>query len=81
MKNSSLSDIETRCLSGVGATVDEALALDAACSTDELCDAADRVRIALHGNRVDTCSIANARSGSAPKTANGVPSRAISPPA
>ncbi len=63
MKNSSLSDIETRCLSGVGATVDEALALDAACSTDELCDAADRVRIALHGNRVDTCSIANARSG------------------
>ncbi len=63
MKNSSLSDIETRCLSGVGATVDEALALDAAYSTDELCDAADRVRIALHGNRVDTCSIANARSG------------------
>lgn len=63
MKNSSLSDIETRCLSGIGATVDEALALDAACSTDELCDAADRVRIALHGNRVDTCSIANARSG------------------
>lgn len=63
MKNSSLSDIETRCLSGVGATVDEALALDAAYSTDELCDAADRVRIALHGNHVDTCSIANARSG------------------
>lgn len=58
-----LSSIEARCLEGIGATVDEALALDAACSTEELCEAADRIRIALHGNKVDTCSIANARSG------------------
>lgn len=63
MTEISLSDIETRCLDGIGATVEQALALDASCSTEELCEAADRIRIALHGNRVDTCSIANARSG------------------
>lgn len=63
MTDISLSEIETRCLDGIGATVEQALALDASCSTEELCEAADRIRIALHGNRVDTCSIANARSG------------------
>lgn len=63
MTEISLSDIETRCLDGIGATVEQALALDASCSTEELCEAADRIRIVLHGNRVDTCSIANARSG------------------
>lgn len=63
MTHISLSDLEARCLTGRGVTVEEALALDAQYTTDELCDAADRVRITLHGNRVDTCSIANARSG------------------
>lgn len=61
--NTSLYDIETRCIQGHGGTIEEALDLDRHYTTDEMCDAADRIRIALHGNHVDTCSIANARSG------------------
>ncbi len=63
MPDTTLHDIETRCIKGEGASIEEALDLDRRYATDELCDTADRVRIALHGNRVDTCSIANARSG------------------
>ena len=48
---------------GEGASVEEALALAEHCSTDELCDAADRVRQHWCGNHIDTCSIVNARSG------------------
>lgn len=50
-------------LRGECATVDEALALDAEYTTDELCDAADKIRRARCGDRMDTCSIVNARSG------------------
>lgn len=48
---------------GQGASVDEALALDARYTTDELCDAADEIRLHWCGDKVDTCSILNARSG------------------
>lgn len=49
--------------SGIPATVEEALALNENYSTDELCDAADEVRLKWSGNSVHTCSIVNARSG------------------
>lgn len=49
--------------SGRGATINEALALDARYDTDTLCEAADRIRLKWAGNRVHTCSIVNARSG------------------
>lgn len=52
-----------KALRGVPATVEEALELDRIYSTDELCDAADEVRRRWCGDTVDTCSIANARSG------------------
>lgn len=58
-----LQSIEEKAMNGQGATVDEALMLDQQCTTDQLCRAADRVRLARLGNRVDTCSIVNARSG------------------
>ncbi|MCM1490367.1 MAG: biotin synthase BioB [Muribaculum sp.] len=49
--------------SGIPATVEEALQLNEIYSTDELCDAADEVRLKWSGNSVHTCSIVNARSG------------------
>ncbi|MCM1482820.1 MAG: biotin synthase BioB [Muribaculaceae bacterium] len=63
MDNITLEDITARALEGHGASIDEALALADKYSTDELCDAADRVRARWCGNSVDTCSIVNARSG------------------
>ena len=49
--------------SGIPATLEEALHLNENYSTDELCDAADEVRLKWSGNSVHTCSIVNARSG------------------
>lgn len=58
-----IHDITERAVRGIAATVEEALDLDRGCSTDELCDAAGEITRARFGNRIDTCSIANARSG------------------
>lgn len=58
-----LKRILEKVLGGSPATVDEALALNEICSTEELCDAADEVRRHRHGDVLDTCSIMNARSG------------------
>lgn len=58
-----LERVKMRAIAGEGASVEDALRLSELCGTDELCDAADEVRSRWCGNRVDTCSIANARSG------------------
>lgn len=58
-----LQEVVDRILEGGAATVEEALALNRKYTSDELCDAADRVREARFGGRLDTCSIINARSG------------------
>lgn len=58
-----IHDITERAIRGIAASVEEALELDRSCSTDELCDAAGEITRARFGNRIDTCSIANARSG------------------
>ncbi len=55
--------VERILAGGEAATLDEAMALDATVSTDDLCHAADRLRQARCGGRLDTCSIINARSG------------------
>lgn len=55
--------LERLLAGGEPATLDEAVAIDAEASTDDLCQAADRVRRARCGGRLDTCSIINARSG------------------
>lgn len=52
---------------GPAATLDEALLLEGECTTEELCEAADRVRDKCCGGRLDTCSIVNARSGRCPE--------------
>lgn len=58
-----LESVTEKALRGEGASVAEALELDKSFTTEELQAAADKVRAALHGDRVDTCSIVNARSG------------------
>lgn len=58
-----LARIVERGLEGIPAPVDEAMLLADSCPTDRLCDAADRLRRRFDGDRVDTCSIVNARSG------------------
>ena len=63
MEKQLLEEVKARALKGIPATIDEALALDAICTTDELCDVANEVRIKHCGNKIDTCSIVNARSG------------------
>ncbi len=63
-----LETLTAAALAGTPATVDEALALDRACTdTDALCDAADAVRRHHCGDVMDTCSIINARSGRCPE--------------
>lgn len=49
--------------SGTPASVEDALKLNELYSVDELCEAADEVRLKWCGNVVHTCSIVNARSG------------------
>lgn len=69
MKNEILNEVDLlnsvlgRSLEGIPATVDEALLLNERYTTDELCDAADEVRRRWCGDKIDTCSIINARSG------------------
>ena len=60
-----LREIEERCLSGGSIGREEALAAGELAGEDlhELFGAARRVTRALHGGRVDFCSIINARSG------------------
>ncbi len=50
-------------LRGIPVSIDDAMELDATATTDQLCDAADRIRRERCGNYIDTCSIVNARSG------------------
>lgn len=59
----SFEAIKERALNGIGVSLDEALYLAENFNTDTLCRVADEIRLRHCGNRVDTCSIANARSG------------------
>lgn len=49
--------------SGEGVSRDEALLLMQTSDLDALCDGANRIREAFHGDAFDSCSIVNARSG------------------
>ena len=59
----SLEEIKERLIAGGHITRDEAAELASWLDLDELCDAADAVTRALQPDRVDSCSIVNARSG------------------
>lgn len=48
---------------GTPISIDDALLLNDKYSVDQLCDAADAIRLKWSGNDVHTCSIINARSG------------------
>lgn len=63
MKMITVEGALARGLAGEPLTVDEAMALSEIVETDALCDVADKVRERWTGDRVDTCSIVNARSG------------------
>ncbi len=58
-----LNAVTERAKQGIAATIEEALELHKRYTTEQLCEAADAIRRARFGNRIDTCSIANARSG------------------
>ncbi|MDE6480015.1 MAG: biotin synthase BioB [Muribaculaceae bacterium] len=64
LSNEDINALAERVIeSGEGVGREEALALMRTPCLDSLCDAADRVRKAFHGNHFDSCSIVNARSG------------------
>lgn len=56
-------ELEERVLSGGQVTYEEGLLLTEAIDKEALYAAADRIRAHHHGNRIDLCSIVNARSG------------------
>lgn len=58
-----LNEITERILDGGSITKEEALELSRTADTDALREAADRIRRRFIGDRVDSCSIVNARSG------------------
>ena len=58
-----LDEIKAKALDGIPTSVEEALRLNDICTTDELADAANEVRLRWEGDTIDTCSIINARSG------------------
>ena len=58
-----IEEIKRRILDGGSITIDEAIELAENCDIDELCDTADEIRRQFCGDRMDTCSIVNARSG------------------
>lgn len=59
----SFQELEAAILDGYLISNEEALELLHNAGTDALCDAADRVRRHFMGDKLDTCSIMNARSG------------------
>ena len=64
MNKEMIEEIAQRVMeTGEGVCREEALALMGTPLLDDLCDAADRICKAFHGNRFDSCSIVNARSG------------------
>lgn len=64
MENFEISELARRVIdSGEGVSRKEALALMRISDLDALCDAADKITKAFHGNSFDSCSIVNARSG------------------
>lgn len=58
-----LNELKNRVLSGKQISFDEAVEIARWHDVDELCDAAGEICRKFCGNRVDTCSIINARSG------------------
>ena len=58
-----LESIKEKALAGETVSREEAMFLAEYPDLDKLCDAADEICRRHHGNRVDSCSIVNARSG------------------
>lgn len=63
----SLSALADAVIAGHRVTRAEALQMARTAPLDELCDQADRIKTALCGDKVDSCSIVNARSGLCPE--------------
>ncbi len=59
--------LTNQALEGTPVSIEDALILDSLYTTNELADAADKVRRRWNGNVIDTCSIVNARSGRCPE--------------
>ena len=64
MERSEIDELAWRVIeTGEGVSREEALSLMGTSLLDALCDGADRICKAFHGNAFDSCSIVNARSG------------------
>lgn len=63
MEKAVLNDVVGQILSGEGLQFDQAFSLATTCEPQELHRAADLVRRELHQERLDLCSIVNAKSG------------------
>lgn len=62
-----IEEIKNRILAGGEITPAEAVELSKVTDRESLYAAADEIRRALCGNKLDTCSIVNARSGKCPE--------------
>lgn len=58
-----IKTIENKLISGGEISEAEALIIEQNWTTEQICEVADRVRTHFMGNKIDTCSIMNARSG------------------
>lgn len=58
-----INELKQRVLCGGEISLDEAVALAETADLDALCEAADEIRKKFCGDKIDTCSIINARSG------------------
>lgn len=58
-----INELKQRVLCGGEISLDEAVALAEKADLDALCEAADEIRKKFCGDKIDTCSIINARSG------------------
>lgn len=67
MKNSFVSPYLEKALNGDGISLQEALELYENSDLDQLLQAADSIRAAFFDNKIDLCSIINAKSGACPE--------------
>lgn len=73
-----INELKQRVLCGGEISLDEAVALAETADLDALCEAADEIRKKFCGDKIDTCSIINARSGLCGEDCNGARNRNIS---
>jgi biotin synthase len=65
--NISLQDIELRLLKGESINFEEAMGIAEIARLEDLLDVSDRIRRSFNGNKINLCTIINAKSGKCPE--------------